>query len=995
MSIKKLYLDVMEERDEELRLARHKYFKKEKTMSEPLVKKEDYNYSTYKFHQAQEDLVDILVKKTGKDERGYFRILIAYKMAEIASHMRTTVDYMGTEVPVNLYAVNLATSGFSKDMSMNILDKEIYGKFRQTFEKETMPSVSELSLQSMADLRVIADGIEQNKADRDVQFEYNNLPKFLYSFGAATIEGYKALRNKLSMAEIGATSYIIGEIGSSMQANAEALTELLNCYPGDIELLTEKGFQRFDKLDKKIKVAQYHKDGTIDFVKPLKYIEEDYDGDLFTFKSTNNIDFSVTDKHDMTIRKSNGDIVKKKPHEVNTADAIILTGKLKDEGKKISDLLRFQIAFQADGSFKGVNKNHIEFSFSKTRKITRMNGLLHNLGVRYTSHNNKAAGQQGFRISASENVLVSKDLNDFIDIMNLDLSQAREIINEAVEWDGSRNENNLMYSSTVKANSELMATIGVLAGYKTKITKQKDDRSVKYSDIYRVTFNISHKGHCQLPYLDKVPPGDQTEPTRTISKFKGKVYCVSMPTTHIVIRKNGKACIGGQSYDMGLSKQKLIKNDSNAEMYGAVPSNLFMFGTQSKLFDGGKVEQDFFDLLEEGYGRRLFFGYVENIAAANKKLTPEEIYDIQMDTTTDLMIKSMAAANEKLADVGYANQKMSMSKEVAMMFIKYRSDCDERTYKMKPHEDVKKAVTAHGYWRAVKLAGAYAFIDEETEISMVHAKAAIALVEQSNKSFDDIARRPTSYIKLINYMADVDRAITQVELVENLPFYKGSEYQKKEMMTLALAHGYMNKIVVKKTYSDGVEFFKAERLDETDLNQMNISWSIDITNGYTQHTGPWTELPEMICENGYHYTVNSWEGGHRNGDNLIPGFNICVLDVDGGTSIKAAQALLEEYEYIIYETKRSTPALNRFRILIPLSHTLKLNRDDFKEFMLNVFEYMPFNVDDQTGDCARKWLSNKSTPILNKGKLLDVYDFLPNTKKQEEMHDLLEILIAS
>ena len=636
-------------------------------MSESLVKEEEINYSSFKFHEAQEDLVDILVKKTGKDERGYFRILVAYKMAEIASQMRTSVDYLGTIVPTNLYAVNLATSGFSKDMSMGILDKDIFGRFRKKFEGETFPSVSELNLQSMADMRVVKDGIEQMRAEADVQTEYKLLPKFLYSFGASTIEGYKALRNKLSMGEIGATSFIIGEIGSSMQANSEALVELLN------------------------------------------------------------------------------------------------------------------------------------------------------------------------------------------------------------------------------------------------------------------------------------------------------------------------------SYDMGLSKQKLIKNDSNAEMYGAVPSNLFMFGTQSKLFDGGKIEEDFFNLLEEGYGRRLFFGYVESHKSGGMDLTPEELYDIAMDTTTELTVQSIASTYENLADVGYSNQTMAMTKDVAMLFIAYRKKCDEEADSYRSHEDIKKAVKGHGYWRAVKLAGAYAFVDEETEISVDHAKAAIALVESSNKSFDDISKRPTSYVKLINYMADIDREITQVELLENLPFYKGSEYQKKEMMTLAIAHGYRNKIVVRKTYSDGVEFFKAERLVETSLDAVSVSWSRDITHGYEEHVGPWNQLPTMVCENGFHYTVNNWEKGHRNSDNLIQGFNLCVIDVDGGTTVKAAQSLLDEYQYLMYETKRSTPALNRFRIIIPLSHTIKLDRENFKLFMENIFDFMPFDVDDGTSDCARKWLSNKAEPIMNEGKMLDVYDFLPATKKQEEM----------
>ena len=634
-----------------------------------LVQPMEAEYNKFKYHQAQEDLVDILCKRTGRDERRFFRVLIAYKFAEIASHMRTSVDYLGTDVPVNLYAVNLSGSGFSKDASMNILDSRIFNNFRKEFEHQTFRNVAELNLQAMADLRVVTEGIQPMTAEAGVNKEFETLPKFLYSFGSSTIEGYKALRNKLSMAEIGATSFVIGEVGSSMQMNAESLTELLN------------------------------------------------------------------------------------------------------------------------------------------------------------------------------------------------------------------------------------------------------------------------------------------------------------------------------SYDMGLSKQKLIKNDSNAEMYGAVPSNLFMFGTQSKLFDGGKIEDEFFDLLEEGYGRRLFFGYVENHKSSTTELTADELYDIATDTTTDLMMSSMSASYKGLADVGYFKQKMSMDREVAKIFIQYRQDSEIKAAELKPHEEIKKAVISHGYWRAVKLAGAYAFIDESPEITQDHAEAAIALVEASNQSFDDIARRPVSYMKLIEYMADVERDLTQVELIENLPFYKGSESQKKEMMTLAIAYGYRNKIVVKKTYSDGVEFFRAERLEETTLDDVKISWSTDITEGYVEHSGPWDQLDQMVCEAGYHYTVNSWEGGHRNGDNLIPGFNVCVLDVDHGVSMSTAKALLEDFEYLMYETKRSTPEKNRFRILIPLSHTLKLGREDFKEFMQNVFEFMPFEVDAGTSDCARKWMSNKAVPHRNSGKMLDVYDFLPKTKKQEDMQE--------
>ena len=49
------------------------------------------------------------------------------------------------------------------------------------------------------------------------------------------------------------------------------------------------------------------------------------------------------------------------------------------------------------------------------------------------------------------------------------------------------------------------------------------------------------------------------------------------------------------TYDLGLSKSKLIKVDSNSDLRGAVPCNLFAFGTQSRLLDGGTIEKTFFD----------------------------------------------------------------------------------------------------------------------------------------------------------------------------------------------------------------------------------------------------------------------------------------------------------------------------------------------------------------------------------------------------------------
>ena len=63
---------------------------------------------------------------------------------------------------------------------------------------------------------------------------------------------------------------------------------------------------------------------------------------------------------------------------------------------------------------------------------------------------------------------------------------------------------------------------------------------------------------------------------------------------------------------------------------------------------------------------------------------------------------------------------------------------------------------------------------------------------------------------------------------------------------------------------------------------------------------------------------------------------------------------------------------------------------DFKEasstlgFMKNIFEWLPFESDEATGQYARKWLTNSGQLYKNEGILLDPTNFIPNTQKANE-----------
>jgi hypothetical protein len=130
-----------------------------------------------------------------------------------------------------------------------------------------------------------------------------------------------------------------------------------------------------------------------------------------------------------------------------------------------------------------------------------------------------------------------------------------------------------------------------------------------------------------------------------------------------------------------------------------------------------------------------------------------------------------------------------------------------------------------------------------------------------------------------------------------------------------------------------------------------------------------------------HHTIS----GRRAEEEMVPGFNLLVLDVDGGAKLATVEILLKDYKYAIHTTKRHTPQENRFRIVMPMNYILKLNESDYKEFMRNVFEWLPFECDVETGQRARKWATFEGTDVhINDGEMLDALLFIPRTSKNDE-----------
>lgn len=488
-----------------------------------------------------------------------------------------------------------------------------------------------------------------------------------------------------------------------------------------------------------------------------------------------------------------------------------------------------------------------------------------------------------------------------------------------------------------------------------------------------------------------------------VKQMRHKLLMANAGSVNLEIDEIGSNLVGNtevlttflELYDKGKVKTKLVKSTSDnnriEEIRGSTPTNMMLFGTPSKLFDSAQTEQQLYEMLETGYARRCLFGYIKK-ASKNLAVSAEQVYQNMTSTNDSQFLNDLADHLESLGNIINANKKLFMSRDTALLMIEYKLNCERDAEELGEHQELRKAELSHRYFKALKLAGAYAFIDDSPELTEAHLYNAIKLVEESGDAFVRMLSRDRPYVKLAKYLANIGIEVTQADLVEDLPFYKGSASQKQEMLTLAIAHGYKNNIIIKKSFNDGIEFLRGESLKETDLERMIVTYGGDITTGFKNDYAPFDQLHKLTQAQGMHWVGHHLKDGYRNTDNYIPGFNLVVIDVDGEVSLSTAKLLLKDYKALYYTTKRHTDQENRYRIILPTSFELYLDAKDYKEFMSNLFEWLPFKVDESTGQVSRKWLSHSGHFEYTEGQLLDVLPFIPKTSKNEERKNQLNEL---
>jgi len=336
---------------------------------------------------------------------------------------------------------------------------------------------------------------------------------------------------------------------------------IAKCFQSDTEVLTEHGFRLFRDVGD-ARIAQVT-EGGLELVRAVPFAQR-YDGPMVAYHGER-LDFSVTPNHDMVTTTGTveaGDMLAGATYRPKWY--IPMTAPGRAAGRPVADdRLRLAGYFLADGH---ADRQHFTIGVSRSRKLDALRGL----GLHYRSTIKRDAGRVSagarpvrtrsdktvfcYRASLLDGtgVTTAKTMNPDA-VMALSQRQARILLDAWAEFDGRRQGPTVRLYTSREEHVGLIELLAAAAGYTVNVPRK---RTSDLSDRANYALTISATraaAPVTVPWRHR--PGITSEPNAD-----GWVWCVTVPSHTIIVRRAGMAMVCHQCAEAGASR-KAAPND--------------------------------------------------------------------------------------------------------------------------------------------------------------------------------------------------------------------------------------------------------------------------------------------------------------------------------------------------------------------------------------------------------------------------------------------------
>ena len=400
------------------------------------------------------------------------------------------------------------------------------------------------------------------------------------------------------------------------------------CYDGETEVLTKGGWKLFSKLDGTEEFACLSDSGDLVWHKATDYIEKDWDGDLLHFESTS-IDIMVTPNHNMWVNdyRKRGRIEDKwkfieaqnlktgaykfrkdanwcgKKQKIHIPAHQRLSEKFPEINfnyEETSDFFELLGIWVGDGHFNRSTEHgggNITISQTKPTGKKRIEYLCEKLNLRwsYSSPNYRIDNARLLR--AVENLFGScnKPNRRVPDIIfDADKDQIQRFLDGLVLADGNTHKTNghiVIYIGLSEDFAGDIQRLYLQAGLCANVRKIKPTERGSINGIPvkadKETFIVSvHGKKRKIHHFLK----RSAKSYGSKIKYKGKVYCVTVPHHRLYVRRNGKACWCGNSHELVRHRMCSFAQESTRYVkYDLVPFLLPWWSTATHLYESPQI----------------------------------------------------------------------------------------------------------------------------------------------------------------------------------------------------------------------------------------------------------------------------------------------------------------------------------------------------------------------------------------------------------------------
>jgi len=414
---------------------------------------------------------------------------------------------------------------------------------------------------------------------------------------------------------------------SSSRPPLQNISKRRECYSDDTEFLTERGWLRGRELQESDLVAQYVADtDRIEFVSPSRIVSYDYTGPMVHLKS-HACDLLVTPEHRCLVQSPvTGHLQEFAAKDLPETGKQLVAGVCEQGDTALAgSQVVLLAATQACGHW---SQDYLEFGLTERRKWLRLKSALDVLEINYTGLG-RPGGDLRIRVSAKTNKeftpwlrRILDDGSRFVAAMLTELDSATRLLlaEEVLLWNGPTTRGNNCYISPTKGNRDFVHALFTLVGWHA--LSVDEDGKVCCCDNRSSSVRIDAASRLQQDYC-------------------GKVYCVTVPSSWVVVRRNGRVAVSGNS------DYKRILESLELEYPGALRS-IFKADEDYVL-----VEADYTGA--ELYGMAIMSGDKQMIDHARRNILPEEdpdFYDIHSNIAVRAFNLKCPPTKGGLADIG-------------------------------------------------------------------------------------------------------------------------------------------------------------------------------------------------------------------------------------------------------------------------------------------------------------------------------------------------------